>query len=162
EVRGWEEPAHLRAVLRRPLGGRGGPATGNERAGGITTAPPPAPQPELARGGGGPGRGPPRGAAGPRLGGGAGAPAPPPPGPGARGARGAEAALPAEEALGLECLLLLYGRPAVLLGPALLGIPPLWNLLEDQREILEQVCPAVGRIELLGHPDHDWAGTGFL
>src|SRR5262245_9321093 len=64
EVRGWEEPAHLRAVLRRPLGGRNGPATINERAGVITSAPTDAPELELARGAGEPERGPQREATG--------------------------------------------------------------------------------------------------
>src|SRR5581483_2787931 len=67
------------------------------------------------------------------------------------------------EALGLECVLLLYGRPAVLVREGRLGsVPPLWNLLEDQREDVELVQRGVGRIELLGHPEYDWAGTGFL
>jgi hypothetical protein len=65
--------------------------------------------------------------------------------------------------LGLECALLLYGRPAILIrGDRLASVPPFWNLLEDQREDIEMAQRGVGRIELLGHPEYDWAGTGFL
>ena len=35
-------------------------------------------------------------------------------------------------------------------------------MLEDQREFVEMAQRGVGRIELLGHPEYDWAGTGFL
>jgi len=41
-------------------------------------------------------------------------------------------------------------------------VPPFWNILEDQREDIEMVQRGVGRVELLGHPELDWAGTGFL
>ena len=68
-----------------------------------------------------------------------------------------------EEVFGLECVLLLYGRPAVLVSDGnLASVPPFWNLLEDQREDVEMAQRGVGRIELLGHPEYDWAGTGFL
>jgi hypothetical protein len=40
--------------------------------------------------------------------------------------------------------------------------PAFWNVLEDQRDDIELTLGAVGRIELVGHPDYDWAGTGFL
>jgi hypothetical protein len=42
------------------------------------------------------------------------------------------------------------------------SVPPFWNLLEDQREDIEMAQRGVGRIELFGHPEYDWAGTGFL
>ena len=69
-----------------------------------------------------------------------------------------------EETAGLECVLLLYGRPAVMISDdgRLAGVPPFWNILEDQREEIETIQRGVGRIELLGHPEYDWAGTGFL
>jgi hypothetical protein len=68
-----------------------------------------------------------------------------------------------DEALGLESVILLYGRPAVLVSLGRLASPaPFWNVLEDQREDIELAQGGVGRIELLGHPDYDWAGTGFL
>jgi hypothetical protein len=40
--------------------------------------------------------------------------------------------------------------------------PPFWNMLEDQRDSVEMMQSGVGRIELFGHPELDWAGTGFL
>jgi hypothetical protein len=71
--------------------------------------------------------------------------------------------LSAEETFGLECVLLLYARPAVFIADGkLASVPPYWNLLEDQREDIEMAQRGVGRIELLGHPSYDWAGTGFL
>ena len=39
---------------------------------------------------------------------------------------------------------------------------PLWNTVEDQREDIELSQRGGGRIELFGHPNYDWAGTGFL
>jgi hypothetical protein len=69
----------------------------------------------------------------------------------------------AEEILALEVVLLLYGRPALAINDnRLAGVTPLWNVLEDQREDIEMVQRGVGRIELMGHPEFDWAGTGFL
>jgi hypothetical protein len=68
-----------------------------------------------------------------------------------------------EETFGLEVTLLLYGRPSLVVNQdRLASVPPFWNLLEDQREDIEMVQRGVGRIELLGHPEFDWAGTGFL
>jgi hypothetical protein len=68
-----------------------------------------------------------------------------------------------EEAAGLECLLVLYVRPAVLVSHNhIAGISPLWGLLEDQRQDIVISQSGVGRIEMLGHPELDWAGTGFL
>src|SRR5262249_61197261 len=60
-------------------------------------------------------------------------------------------------------VLLLYGRAALLVRDGRLApVPAFWNLLEDQRDDIEMVQRGVGRIELFGHPDFDWAGTGFL
>src|SRR5262249_22136720 len=68
-----------------------------------------------------------------------------------------------EEAFGLECTLLLYGRPAISVSQNRLdAVPPFWNILEDQREEIEMAQRGVGRIELFGHPEFDWAGTPFL
>src|SRR5262249_6560308 len=68
-----------------------------------------------------------------------------------------------EEAFGLECSLLLYGRPAISVSQNRLDAVPLfWNGLEDQREEIEVAQRGVGRIELFGHPEFDWAGTAFL
>jgi Trypsin-like peptidase domain len=68
-----------------------------------------------------------------------------------------------EDLFGLECVVLLYGRPALLVSQERLAqAPSFWNALEDQREDIELTQRGVGRIELVGHPDYDWAGTGFL
>jgi hypothetical protein len=68
-----------------------------------------------------------------------------------------------EERLGLECVLLIYGRPAVLVNKdRLASLPAFWNQLEDQCEDIELTQRGVGRIELFGHPEYDWAGTACL
>ena len=69
----------------------------------------------------------------------------------------------ADEMLGLECVLNLYVRPAILVSQDRMGaVPPCWKVLDDRRHDLETAQRAVGRIELLGHPEFAWAGTGFL
>jgi hypothetical protein len=147
ELRGWEEPAHVRAVLRRTI--REGAPEPSEPAE-VTVA-----ELEFGRDAGEPDRGRQREAIGQLL------------EVGAAGlekiARSESVELTGEELLGLECLLLLYARPAVLVSQnRLAGVPPFWNVLEDQREDIELAQRGVGRIELFGHPEFDWAGTGFL
>src|SRR6266542_782168 len=148
EMRGWQEPAHLRAAARRAVQeGRGREAEAPTLAEGEL---------EFGRAAGEPDRGQQREAMGLLLEAG-----------GTALEKVMASAMPdlsAEEALGLECVLLLYGRPAVLVGPEgrLASVPPFWNLLEDQREEIELAQRGVGRIELFGHPEYDWAGTGFL
>jgi hypothetical protein len=149
ELRGWQEPAHLRAAVRRAVRQEGldapiEPAT--------TIA---VPEAESIRAAGEPEPGQQREAIGRIL---------------ESAAAGLEriiartpAELTLEEASGLECALLLYGRPAILISGDNLGaVPSFWNLLEDQRDDVEMAQRGVGRIELLGHPEYDWAGTGFL
>jgi hypothetical protein len=147
ELRGWQEPAHLRAAVRRTIreeGGRDSEATT------LTAA-----TFDFGRAAGEPDRGQQREAIGQLL---------------EIGANGLEKAarntptdLTPEEVFALECVLLLYGRPAVLVNEnTFAAVPPFWNLLEDQREDIEMAQRGVGRIELLGHPEYDWAGTGFL
>ncbi|MBM4071373.1 MAG: trypsin-like peptidase domain-containing protein [Planctomycetes bacterium] len=145
ELRGWEEPAHVRAVLRRRLHEGGNESESSSVA---------VHENELARRAGEPDRGTQREGIGQLL---------------EAGARGLErlirreTSLAVEERLGLECVLLLYGRPAILLSQGRLdSVPSFWNILEDQREEVEMVQRGVGRIELLGHPDFDWAGTAML
>jgi hypothetical protein len=149
ELRGWQEPAHVRAVVRRSIREEAGSAATAPAARAVLT------QNEYGRAAGEPDRGQQREAVGQLLEAGAAALE--------KAARGNFAELTAEETGGLECMLLLYGRPALLIEDNVLaGAPPLWNLLEDQREDIELVQRGVGRIELLGHPEYDWAGTGFL
>lgn len=147
ELRGWQEPAHVRAVIRRTIR----EARGGETQSVTATMT----ELEFGRRAAEPDPGQQREATGQLL---------------EAGANGLEKAtrnatndLSPEEVLGLECVLLLYGRPALLISDNSLGsVPPLWNLLEDQREDIEMAQRGVGRIELLGHPEYDWAGSGFL
>ncbi len=146
DLRGWQEPAHVRAAARRAIREEGGEETTAARS--ATLAP------EFVRPAGEPDPGQQREAMGRLL---------------EAGGNGLEKVarntndLTAEELLGLECVLLLYGRPAVLVSDnQLASVPPFWNLLEDQREDIEMAQRGVGRIELFGHPEYDWAGTGFL
>ncbi len=149
ELRGWQEPAHLRAVLRRVVRSEGGTDAAAESP--TTTAVADA---EFIRGAGEPDPGQQREADGRVLEAAA---------SGLEKILGGAGDLTADETGGLECILLLYGRPAVLVSGGNLGaLPSLWNLLEDQREDVEMAQRGVGRIELLGHPEYDWAGTGFL
>jgi hypothetical protein len=41
-------------------------------------------------------------------------------------------------------------------------VSPGWPELEKRRAAVESAQRGVGRIELLGHPEFDWAGTGIL
>jgi hypothetical protein len=147
ELRGWEEPAHVRAVLRRTIQ-EGAQGPGSTPTMTVTDF-------EFGRGAGEPDRGQQREVTGQLLEAGAVALE--------KVARTATPDLTPEELLSLECVLLLYGRPALSVSQSRLGsVPPFWNVLEDQREDIEMAQRGVGRIELLGHPEFDWAGTGFL
>jgi len=146
-MRGWEEPAHVRAVVRRTLQ-EGAAAESAEAQLAVAVQ-------EFGRSAGEPERGQQREALGQVL---------------EAGASALEKLLqtawpdlnPAE-ILGLETVLLLYGRPSLLVSQGrLASVPPLWNLIEDQREDIEMIARGVGRIELFGHPEFDWAGTAFL
>jgi hypothetical protein len=152
ELRGWQEPAHLRAVLRRAIRERATPAANSALGSPAQVA---VGEPELGLGAGEPDKGEQREALGQILEAGASAleklveaPAP---------------ELTPEYLFGLECVVLLYGRPALLVSQDRLAqTPAFWNVLEAQREDIELTQRGVGRIELVGHPDYDWAGTGFL
>lgn len=170
-MRGWQEPAHLRAAVRRTIREEGGTTSSQTMTleASYTTDETPAPSLcELARPAAEPDRGQQREAFGRILEAGGNALQ--------RVTRNATDLTP-EETFGLEAVLLLYGRPALLITPttaterrnnttfeedSLCAVPPFWNLLEDQRDDIEMIQRGVGRIELLGHPDLDWAGTGFL
>jgi hypothetical protein len=148
EMRGWQEPAPIRAVLRRTV--QEGASEETCYVAVATLA-----ELESGRAAGEPDRGQQREAVGQLL---------------ESAASALEKVFQTStpdlntlEVLGLECALLLYARPAVLVSQGRLSsVPALWNLLEDQREDIEMVQRGVGRIELLGHPEYDWAGNGFL
>jgi V8-like Glu-specific endopeptidase len=70
----------------------------------------------------------------------------------------------ADEAFGIEAIVLLQGRPALLVqhGDFPADLPPEWAMLNDHRGQIQSSLARVGRIEVVGHPDLDWVGTGFL
>jgi hypothetical protein len=147
DMRGWQEPAHLRAVVRKAIREEQGSVS--EAATLATT------ELELTRPAAEPDRGQQREAIGQLLERALSALE--------RMAHSANPDLSNAELVGLETALLLYARPALLMDAnTLASVPPFWNILEDQREAIEQAQLGVGRIDLLGHPEYDWAGTGFL
>ena len=67
------------------------------------------------------------------------------------------------EVIGLEAIIVLEGRPTLLIqGGDFSGLPPRWQVLADHREAIKASIARVGRIEVTGHPEHEWIGTGFL
>jgi hypothetical protein len=148
DLRGWEEPAHVRAVLRRRTV-RANSDNFNDTSN-VTVA-----ETDFGRNAGEPDPGMQRECLGQILEAGANALE--------KITRDMSPELTSQERIGLECILLMYGRPAVEVNQdRLASVPPLWNVLEDQREDIEMAQRGVGRIELFGHPEYDWAGTGFL
>jgi len=156
ELRGWQEPAHVRAAVRRAIREEGGgiaqltEVTLNE----DTVTDVTQVFFEFGRGAAEPDRGQQRETIGQIL---------------ERGDNALQKVarntfdLTNEETFGLEVVLLLYGRPSLLVSEGrLANPPPFWNVLEDQREDVEMAQRGVGRIEMFGHPEFDWAGTGFL
>lgn len=87
---------------------------------------------------------------------------------GARGleklARDAEPELSPDEQFGVEAIVLREGRPALFVegGDFPTDLPPNWSVLEGQRARIRDSLARVGRIEVAGHPDLDWVGTGFM
>jgi S1-C subfamily serine protease len=76
--------------------------------------------------------------------------------------KGAARLSPREESA-LEAIVLLEGRPALLIQKGHFeDPPPEWASLETHRAAIEAVFGRVGRIEVSGHPSLDWIGTGFL
>ena len=71
-----------------------------------------------------------------------------------------------EEQTGLEAIILLTGRPAILVQQGRFADPPdEWSVLSrpDVRPKIETAVQSVGRIEVTNHPGGlDWIGTGFL
>ncbi|MET9964026.1 serine protease [Streptomyces sp. NPDC006326] len=68
-----------------------------------------------------------------------------------------------DEYFGMEAIVLLEGRPALLVQgrdfPSQQGD---WAVLDGQREGICQSIARVGRVEVAGHPSLDWVGTAFL
>lgn len=153
ELHGRQEPAHLRTTIRRTVRQEGSTAEATQDLTATETLDAAAPF-EMARNAAEPNPGQQREALGQLL---------------EFASRSLEKVarnlydLTPEEIFGLETTLLLYGRPALLVNQnRLASPPPFWNILADQSEDIEIVQRGVGRIELFGHPEFDWAGTGFL
>ena len=76
---------------------------------------------------------------------------------------GETADLTGEEVIGLEAIVHIEGRPAILVQDGHFFPPPdKWQFLEQERAEIEANCLRVGRIEVSGHPSYEWVGTGFL
>jgi V8-like Glu-specific endopeptidase len=76
---------------------------------------------------------------------------------------GTDAQLDPEEVVGTEAIILLVGRPAILIQEGKFFPPPeLWAKLENSRDAIQTALQSVGRIEVKGHPAMDWIGTGWL
>jgi len=68
-----------------------------------------------------------------------------------------------QEARGLEAIVRLEGRPAIIVQDGSFMEPPkLWASLKAARHHIDRSIARVGRIEVSGHPDFEWLGTGFL
>lgn len=82
----------------------------------------------------------------------------------------AEINRPPEQLIEQESIVMRRRRPVLAIqhGAAVLAFAdaqdlPLWkSRLEDAAIVLGGVIPSVGRIELTGHPDFLWVGTGWL
>lgn len=76
---------------------------------------------------------------------------------------GTRAQLDPEEIVGVEAIVLLVGRPAILIQEGRFFPPPqVWAKLEQVRDPIQTTIQSVGRIEVRGHPALDWVGTGWL
>ncbi len=76
---------------------------------------------------------------------------------------GEGADLTGEELIGLEAIVHIEARPAILIQDGRFFPPPVeWQVLEQVRDPIELTFTSVGRIELTGHSAYDWVGTGFL
>jgi hypothetical protein len=78
-------------------------------------------------------------------------------------AEGRERDLHADERLGLRAIILLEGRPAILIQEGDFSEPPRdWARLAEHRERIREVIARAGRVEVRGHFNLTWLGTAFL
>jgi hypothetical protein len=74
-----------------------------------------------------------------------------------------EADLTAREQAGLEAIIVLEGRPPLFIQNGdFLQTPPEWQVLDGHRDRIKASIARVGRVEVEGHPNYEWIGTGFL
>ena len=63
----------------------------------------------------------------------------------------------------MEAIVLLVGRPALLIQDGRFAAAPAdWSVLEENRDAIQKTIRSVGRVEVQGHPNLEWIGTGFL
>ncbi|MFJ7957558.1 trypsin-like serine peptidase [Streptomyces sp. NPDC096319] len=68
-----------------------------------------------------------------------------------------------DEAFGVGAIVLLEGRPAILVQRQDFAVQrDEWSVLEPQRPAIRESLARVGRVEVTGHPSLDWIGTAFL
>jgi S1-C subfamily serine protease len=78
-------------------------------------------------------------------------------------AEGRERDLHADERFGMEAVVLLEGRPAILVQDGDFTAPPQgWTRLLDHRDRIRETISRSGRIEVSGHVNLEWLGTAFL
>jgi Trypsin-like peptidase domain len=78
-------------------------------------------------------------------------------------AEGREDDLDDDERFGLEAIVVLEGRPAILIQDGdFLPPPHEWARLADRRERIREVIARSGRVEVDGHLNLDWVGTASL
>lgn len=78
-------------------------------------------------------------------------------------AEGREHDVTDDERFGMEAIVVLIGRPAILVQDGdFLAPPQEWAVLEDARDAIRSTMRRVGRVEVSGHLDLDWVGTGWL
>jgi Trypsin-like peptidase domain len=78
-------------------------------------------------------------------------------------AEGREDDLNDDERFGLEAIVLLEGRPAILIQEGdFLPPPHEWSRLNERRDRIREVIARSGRVEVNGHVNLDWLGTAFL
>jgi hypothetical protein len=78
-------------------------------------------------------------------------------------AEGREDELDDDELFGLEAIILLEGRPAILIQDGdFLPPPQEWSRLNERRERIREVIARSGRIEVKGHLNLEWVGTASL
>ncbi|MEV6398999.1 serine protease [Streptomyces sp. NPDC051907] len=78
-------------------------------------------------------------------------------------AEGREDEISDDESFGLEAIVLLEGRPAILVqNQDFASQQGDWAVLDGHRAAIRESIARVGRVEVSGHASLDWIGTAFL
>lgn len=68
-----------------------------------------------------------------------------------------------DEYFGVEAIVLLEGRPAILVqGQDFASQPGDWSVLDAARPAIRESIARVGRVDVTGHPSLAWIGTAFV